>query len=350
LSERQTLQIDVGAELSLLGIPSGHSITLTRQELDAACLPLVQRTLLATKQALTDAKVTPAQVLGTVMVGGSTRMPLVRDSVAALFGKPVLTNVDPEKVVAMGASLQANLLAGNQSPDDGWLLLDVIPLSLGLETMGGLAEKIIPRNSTIPLTRAQDFTTFKDGQTALVVHVVQGERELVSDCRSLAQFTLRGIPPMTAGAARIRVTFQVDADGLLTVGAKELGSGAEQSVAVKPSYGLTDDEIAAMLQDGFASANVDKQLRALREQQTEARRLSESIQAALVTDASLLNTDQRTRIDASMQRLDAAAVGTDHNAIHAAIEQLSNDTEDFAALRMDKAIAQALTGKSIDQL
>jgi molecular chaperone HscA len=350
LSDCAELQVDVGAELSLLAIPSGHAITLTRERLEQLFAPLVEKTLDAMRQALADAKVSWVDVIGTVMVGGSTRMPFVRNSVSKLVGKPVLTDVDPDAVVALGASLQANLLAGNQAIGDDWLLLDVIPLSLGLETMGGLAEKIIPRNSTIPTSRAQEFTTYKDGQTALAVHVVQGERELVSDCRSLARFTLDGIPAMAAGAARIRVTFQVDADGLLTVSAREMTSGVEQSVAVKPSYGLDDDDIARMLQESFGNANQDKIARALREQQTDASRLIESISSALLADGDLLTSAERQLIEQKMRELEKTATGDDHVAIREHVDALALATEAFAAKRMDKAIALALTGKSIDQL
>ncbi len=350
LSLAVKIDVDVGAELSLLAIPSGHVVSLTRDRLEQLFAPLVSKTLDSVRQALVDAKVKTSEVIGTVMVGGSTRMPMIRQAVGDLFGKPALTDVDPDAVVALGASLQANLLAGNQSPDDDWLLLDVIPLSLGLETMGGLAEKIIPRNSTIPTSRAQEFTTYKDGQTALSIHVVQGERELVSDCRSLAQFTLQGIPPMAAGAARIRVSFQVDADGLLTVSAKEMTSAVEQSVAVKPSYGLSDDDIAHMLQTSFKSASQDKEARALREQQTEAARLIESITSALAADGDLLGPEERAGIEASMQLVQSCAQGQDHTQLRREIDALSLATENFAAKRMDKAIALALTGKSIDQL
>jgi molecular chaperone HscA len=268
-------------------------------------------------------------------------------------------NIDPDKVVALGAAIQANLLAGNRAPGDDWLLLDVIPLSLGIETMGGLVEKIIPRNSTIPCARAQEFTTFKDGQTALAVHVVQGERELVSDCRSLARFELRGIPPMAAGAARIRVTYQVDADGLLSVSARETRSGVEASITVKPSYGLSDDEVARMLQDSYTSAQVDMQLRALREEQVEAERILLATQSALDGDGDLLALDERTTIDGLMLTVrevlaksndEAVEAGARQSALHSAVQALADGTEEFAARRMDKSVRSALAGKKLDQV
>ncbi|CFE03463.1 chaperone protein [Bordetella pertussis] len=284
------------------------------------------------------------------MVGGATRMPVVRQQVGALFGTEPLTNLDPDQVVALGAALQANLLAGNRALGEDWLLLDVIPLSLGLETMGGLVERIIPRNSTIPVARAQEFTTFKDGQTAMSVHVVQGERDLVSDCRSLARFELRGIPPMVAGAARIRVTFQVDADGLLSVTAREQSTGVEAAVAVKPSYGLSDDEIARMLADSVTQADSDARARMLREQQVEARQLVESVGAALAADGDLLDPAERATVD---QRLQAAAQAQsldDVEAVRAAVQALSDATEEFAARRMDRSIRSALAGRKLDEL
>jgi len=285
-----------------------------------------------------------------VMVGGATRMPHLRRAVAKFFGQTPLTNIDPDKVVALGAAVQANLLAGNRGADDDWLLLDVIPLSLGIETMGGLVERLIPRNSTIPVARAQEFTTFRDGQTAMAIHVVQGERELVSDCRSLARFELRGIPPMAAGAARIRVTFQVDADGLLSVSAREQSSGVGASIQVKPSYGLSDDEIATMLQSSFASASGDMKLRALREQQVEADRLVEATRAALSADGDLLSAAERHQVDALVERLGAARLGEDLNAMRAALDALARGTEAFAARRMDRAVARALTGRKVEDV
>jgi len=310
---------------------------------------LVAKTITPSRKALRDAGLVPEDVDGVVLVGGATRMPHIRKAVGDFFKTPPLANIDPDKVVALGSAIQANLLAGNQAPGDEWLLLDVIPLSLGIETMGGLVEKVIPRNSTIPCARAQEFTTFKDGQTAMAIHVVQGERELVSDCRSLARFDLRGIPPMAAGAARIRVTYQVDADGLLSVSAREQHSGIEASIAVKPSYGLGDDEIAKMLQDSFSSAETDMKLRALREQQVEAERLLLATQAALDTDADLLSAEERVRVDALMSDLRTKAGLEDHGAIKDAVDALSRGTEDFAARRMDRSVRVALAGKNLDQ-
>lgn len=312
---------------------------------------LLSRTLDATRSALRDAGVTTAEIAGVVMVGGATRMPQVREAVSAVFGKPVLTDLDPDKVVALGAAIQADLLAGNRAGgDDEWLLLDVIPLSLGLETMGGLVERIIARNATIPVARAQEFTTFKDGQTAMAVHVVQGERELVADCRSLARFELRGIPPMAAGAARIRVTFQVDADGLLSVTAREQSQGVEATIAVKPSYGLSDDDIARMLQDSFGSAEVDMEARALRERQVDADRLLAATQVALEADGDLLESLERDAIQGWMRALKICAQGTDAVAIESATTQLARGTEDFAARRMDRAVQQALSGRHLDEI
>jgi len=311
---------------------------------------LVARTLQPMRRALRDAGLAAADIKGVVMVGGATRMPQVQRAVAAFFKQEPLTNLDPEKVVALGAALQANVLAGNRGTDD-WLLLDVIPLSLGLETMGGLAEKIIPRNSTIPTARAQDFTTYKDGQTAMSIHVVQGERELVSDCRSLAKFELRGIPPMVAGAARIRVTFQVDADGLLSVSARETGSGVEARVAVKPSYGLSDAEVARMLQDSSANARGDMQARALAEAKVEGERLLESTQAALQEDgAALLRPEEIGAIERLRSALQDALRGQDINAIKRATDALNHGTVEFASRRMDRSVSRALTGHRLDEL
>ena len=312
--------------------------------------PLVDKTLVACRKALQDAGIKPTDVDGVVMVGGATRMPHVRKAVGAFFGQTPLTNIDPDKVVALGAAMQANLLAGNRAAGDDWLLLDVIPLSLGLETMGGLVERIIPRNSTIPVARAQEFTTFRDGQTAMSIHVVQGERELVADCRSLARFELRGIPPMAAGAARIRVTFTVDADGLLSVAAREMGSGVEAAITVKPTYGLSDDEIARMLQESFGSADEDMRARALREQQVEAQRLLEATVAALAADGDLLSLDERNAIERLVADTSAHLQGTDIVAIRAATEALVAGTDDFAARRMDRSIRGALAGRAIEEL
>ena len=273
--------------------------TVTREQFEAATAALTQRTLSAVRKALRDAKLTKDDVQGVVMVGGSTRMPQVQQAVADLLGRAPLNNLNPDEVVALGAAIQANQLAGN-NPDGELLLLDVIPLSLGIETMGGLVERIVPRNQTIPTAMAQDFTTYQDGQTALALHVVQGERDLVSDCRSLARFELRGIPPMAAGAARIRVTFTVDADGLLSVGAREQHSGVEANITVKPSYGLSDDQIAHMLQDSFHTAAQDMQSRALIEARVDADRMWLATQSALQADGDLLSPQERANIDALM--------------------------------------------------
>lgn len=311
---------------------------------------LVQKTLVPVRKALRDAGLTPADVKGVVMVGGATRMPPVQRAVAEFFGQEPLNNLDPDKVVALGAAIQANVLAGNKSGED-MLLLDVIPLSLGIETMGGLTEKIIPRNSPIPIARAQDFTTFKDGQTAMSFHVVQGERELASDCRSLARFELRGIPPMVAGAARIRVTFQVDADGLLSVSAREQTTGVEAAITVKPSYGLTDEQITEMLIASREHAAEDMQARALREQQVEAQRILEATRAALAEDGDALATpEERQAMTSAMDALEKTLAGDDHRAIKAAIDALNRATEAFAARRMDASIRRALAGQQLAQL
>ncbi|MFN7431863.1 MAG: Fe-S protein assembly chaperone HscA [Betaproteobacteria bacterium] len=310
---------------------------------------LVAKTLEATRQALRDAQLKPADVKGVVLVGGATRMPHVRKAVADLFGQAPLTNIDPDQVVALGAAMQANLLAGNRGGDD-WLLLDVIPLSLGLETMGGLVEKVIPRNSTIPAARAQEFTTFKDGQTAMAIHVLQGERELVDHCRSLARFELRGIPPMAAGAARIRVTFQVDADGLLEVTAMETASAVQARVEVKPSYGLGDEDIARMLRDSLGTAEADLRARALREQQVDAQRLIEATDAALSADADLLSAAERAEVEARLAAVRGVAAGDEADAIKAAVDALAHATDEFAARRMDRSIRAALAGRRVDEV
>ncbi len=311
---------------------------------------LVNKTLLPCRKALRDAGLRAEDVKGVVMVGGSTRIPRIQAAVGEFFGQTPLTNLDPDKVVALGAAIQANVLAGNKSGDD-WLLLDVVPLSLGLETMGGLAEKIIPRNAAIPTARAQEFTTYKDGQTAMSIHVVQGERELVSDCRSLARFELRGIPPMVAGAARVRVTFQVDADGLLSVTARETGTGIESSIAVKPSYGLTDDEVANMLKDSYAHAQDDMAARNLLEAKVDGRRLLEASEAALAENGGeLLTPAERAGIDALMHALRAALAGDDPAAVKRATEALNQGTVEFAARRMDRSVKKALTGHRLDEL
>ena len=330
-----------------------HDLDVDRTEFDVATSELTATTLRLLKRVLRDAKVSAEDVQGVVMVGGSTRMPAVREAMARLFGKPPLTNLNPDEVVALGAAIQANALAGNASSGD-LLLLDVTPLSLGLETMGGLVERVIERNSTIPTAKAQDFTTFKDGQTAMAVHVVQGERELVSECRSLARFELRGIPPMVAGAARIRVTFQVDADGLLSVSAKELGSGVEAAIVVKPSYGLTDEQVAGMLKDGFATAESDMAARSLREAQVDAERMILATESALAADGDLLSADERAAVDALVVRVRAAARDASPSdgprAIEAAVEALAEGTEGFAAARMNRGIRDALAGKNVNEL
>jgi molecular chaperone HscA len=322
---------------------------LTRAQFNELIDPLVQKTLAPCRRALRDAGIRNTDVHAVVMVGGSTRVPLVREKVAGFFGREPLVDIDPDKVVAVGAAIQADILAGNK-PDDEMLLLDVIPLSLGLETMGGLAEKIIPRNSTIPTARAQEFTTFKDGQTAMSLHVVQGERELVSDCRSLARFELRDIPPMVAGGARIRVTFQVDADGLLSVTAEEQTTGVKSSVEVKPSYGLADSEIEGMLKDSMAHAREDMELRRLREQQVEADRVLEALEAALAEDgAELLDAGERERIDAAAAALRQARDGGDHLAVKAAIEAVEKASSVYVERRMNESIRRAMAGHRIDE-
>lgn len=353
--QRQLLDAAIAAKIALSDAETatvevaGWTGTVTREQFNELIAALVKRTLLACRRALKDADVEADEVLEVVMVGGSTRVPLVRERVGEFFGRTPLTSIDPDKVVAIGAAIQADILVGNK-PDSEMLLLDVIPLSLGLETMGGLVEKVIPRNTTIPVARAQDFTTFKDGQTAMSIHVMQGERELVQDCRSLARFALRGIPAMPAGGAHIRVTFQVDADGLLSVTAMEKSTGVEASIQVKPSYGLSDGEIASMIQDSMSYAEHDVKARMLAEQKVDAARVLESLQGALATDAALLSSAERADIDAAMAALHAAAAGDDIDAIEQTIKNVDKQTQDFAARRMDESIRKALKGHSVDEV
>ncbi|ENK7128280.1 Fe-S protein assembly chaperone HscA [Serratia marcescens] len=353
--QRQLLDAAIAAKIALSDADSarvevaGWQGEVTRAQFEALIAPLVKRTLMACRRALKDAGVAADEVLEAVMVGGSTRVPLVREQVGAFFGRTPLTSIDPDKVVAIGAAIQADILVGNK-PDSDMLLLDVIPLSLGLETMGGLVEKVIPRNTTIPVARAQEFTTFKDGQSAMMIHVLQGERELVQDCRSLARFTLRGLPPLPAGGAHIRVTFQVDADGLLSVTAMEKSTGVEASIQVKPSYGLSDSEIAGMIKDSMANAQSDVGARKLAEQRVEAARVLESLQGALATDAALLSETESQAIAAATQALQQAVQGEDPAAIEDAIKTLDAQTQDFAARRMDASIRRALAGHSVDEV
>jgi molecular chaperone HscA len=324
-------------------------LVVSREQFDALVRPLVERTLASARKVLRDARVARDEVQGVVLVGGSTRMPCVQAAVAAQFGREPLTDVNPDEVVAIGAALQAHALAGH-TRDGGLLLLDVIPLSLGLETMGGLVERVIERNTTIPVAKAQDFTTFQDGQTAMAIHVVQGERDLVADCRSLARFELRGIPPMVAGAARIRVSFQVDADGLLSVSARELGSGVEASVAVKPSYGLGDDEVARMLREGYSHAEDDMHSRKLREARVEAERMVLATRSALAADGDLLDGEERARVETLLVVATDAALGADAQAIDDAVHALAEGTEAFAAARMNRGIRAALAGRKVDEI
>lgn len=325
-------------------------LTITRNEFAGITEHLVRKTMAPMRKVLRDAGLSAEEIKGVVMVGGATRMPHIQRAVAEFFGQEPLNNLDPDKVVALGAAIQAEVLAGNRRNEDDWLLLDVIPLSLGLETMGGLVEKVIPRNATLPIARAQEFTTFKDGQTAMAFHVVQGERELVRDCRSLARFELRGIPPMAAGAARVRVTFQVDADGLLSIAAREMSSGVEAHVSVKPSYGLSDDEIATMLHDGMEHAAEDKNARALQEQVVEAERLLEATTQALTVDGELVTPDERKRIDEAMTSLAELKTGSDGRTIRSGIDALARATDDFAARRMNKSVRSALAGRKLNEI
>ncbi|BFN29572.1 Fe-S protein assembly chaperone HscA [Pseudomonas sp. SCT] len=356
-AQRELLKIACDAKERLTDVDvvtiayAGWSGELHRETFDALIEPMVARSLKSCRRAVRDSGVELEEITAVVMVGGSTRVPKVRSAVGQLFGREPLTDIDPDEVVAIGAAIQAETLAGNNRDGEELLLLDVIPLSLGLETMGGLMEKIIPRNTTIPVARAQDFTTYKDGQSAMMIHVLQGERELISDCRSLARFELRGIPPMVAGAAKIRVTFQVDADGLLSVSARELASGVEASIQVKPSYGLTDGEIARMLEDSFRKADEDRDARALREQLVDAQRLLEAVEAALAADGErLLSAEERLAIDSQMAGLRGLLDSQDAVAIERQTKRLSQITDAFAARRLDSTVKAALAGRRLNDI
>ena len=356
-AQRELLKIACDAKEHLSDVDAvdvayaGWSGELQRETFDALIEPMIARSLKSCRRAVRDSGVELEEITAVVMVGGSTRVPRVRSAVGQLFGREPLTDIDPDEVVAIGAAIQAETLAGNNRDGEELLLLDVIPLSLGLETMGGLMEKIIPRNTTIPVARAQDFTTYKDGQSAMMIHVLQGERELISDCRSLARFELRGIPPMVAGAAKIRVTFQVDADGLLSVSARELASGVEASIQVKPSYGLTDGEIARMLEDSFRKADEDRDARALREQLVDAQRLLEAVEAALAVDGErLLSADERVAIDSQVAELRGLLDSQDVLAIERQTKRLSQITDAFAARRLDSTVKAALAGRRLNDI
>jgi molecular chaperone HscA len=347
---KEALTTSEAAKLQVTLSNQTVDLTLTRDAFKSMTCHLVQKTIETLKSVISDAKLDNQDIQGLVLVGGSTRMPVVREAVKNYLGFEPLANIDPDQVVAVGAAKQANMLAGNTASEDDWLLLDVTPLSLGIETMGGLVEKIIPRNTPIPVAMAQDFTTFKDGQTAMAIHVLQGEREIVDACRSLARFELRGLPALVAGAARIRVTFSVDADGLLSVSARETQTGVEAHVTVKPSYGLTDEEIVRMLKEGTGSAEEDMHLRALREEEVESMRLMQSTQSALNTDADLLSQEEFDLIAQKMSALASAVQAHDLDAMKALQKELAQATETFAERRMDRAIQQALSGKSLDEI